>query len=307
MAAAIEIQGLTKRFKSPLGGEMTAVDNIDLSVEKGEIFGFLGPNGAGKTTTIKILLGLLFPTSGKAVVLGKPAGDIEVKKRISYLPESPYFYEYMSAREVLSFYSDLFKIAKGTRKKLIDDLLARVGLTEAADKPLRQYSKGMLQRVGIAQALLNEPELVFLDEPTSGLDPIAHADICNVILDLKAQGKTVFVSSHQLSDIEMIGDRVAILVSGKLAMKGEVKELLTTKQVEVIAEGVDDATAESVKKVADECELHAGKMTAYLEGADNLTKIVELVMAKQGANLVSVNPRRRTLEKLFVDTVRGGR
>jgi ABC-2 type transport system ATP-binding protein len=307
LAAAIEIQGLTKRYKNPLGGELTAVENLDLVVERGEIFGFLGPNGAGKTTTIKVLLGLLFPTTGKVQVLGKPAGDNDIKKRVSYLPESPYFYEYMSARELLGFYSDLFKIPKSTRKGLIDGLLERVGLTNSADKPLRQYSKGMLQRAGIAQALLNDPDLVFLDEPTSGLDPIAHADICNLILDLKVQGKTVFVSSHQLSDIEVIGDRVAILVSGKLAMKGEVKELLATKQVEVIAEGVNDATADAVRKIADECEVHAGVMTTFLEGTANLEKIVNLVVQQSGATLISVNPRRRTLEKLFVDTVRGGR
>ncbi len=306
MAAAIEIQGLTKRYKNPLGGELTAVDNLDLTVEKGEIFGFLGPNGAGKTTTIKVLLGLLFPTTGKALVLGKPAGDIEVKKRIAYLPESPYFYEYMSAREVLYFYADLFKIPRSTRKGLVDDLLARVGMTNAADKPLRQYSKGMLQRVGIAQALLNEPELIFLDEPTSGLDPIAHADICNLILDLKVQGKTVFVSSHQLSDIEAIGDRVSILVGGKLAMQGAVKELLTTQQMEVIADGAGDALVSAIKGYVAECEIHAGRLTAFLETSENLDKVVDAVL-KSDATLVSVNPRRRTLEKLFVDTVRGGR
>lgn len=306
MAVAIEIQGLTKRFKSPLGGELTAVDSLDLEVQEGEIFGFLGPNGAGKTTTIKILLGLIFPSSGKASVLGKPAGDIEVKQRISYLPESPYFYEHMSARELLRFYADLFKIPKEDRKKRVTDLLERVGLTDAADKPLRHYSKGMLQRAGVAQALLNDPDLIFLDEPTSGLDPIAHADICNLILDLKAQGKTVFVSSHQLADIEMVADRVAILVSGKLAMKGEVKELLTTKQVEVIADGVSEAAAGEVKSLADECELHAGRLTAYVQGTDTLKKTIDL-LTKAGASLVAINPRRRTLEKLFVETVRGGR
>jgi len=306
LAVAIEIQGLTKRFKSPLGGELTAVDSLDLEVQEGEIFGFLGPNGAGKTTTIKILLGLIFPSSGKASVLGKPAGDIEVKQRISYLPESPYFYEHMSARELLRFYADLFKIPKEDRKKRVTDLLERVGLTDAADKPLRHYSKGMLQRAGVAQALLNDPDLIFLDEPTSGLDPIAHADICNLILDLKAQGKTVFVSSHQLADIEMVADRVAILVSGKLAMKGEVKELLTTKQVEVIADGVSEAAAGEVKSLADECELHAGRLTAYVQGTDTLKKTIDL-LTKAGASLVAINPRRRTLEKLFVETVRGGR
>jgi ABC-2 type transport system ATP-binding protein len=305
LALAIEIEGLTKRFKNPFGGELTAVDNLDLEVAEGEIFGFLGPNGAGKTTTIKVLLGLLFPTEGRAKVLGKPAGDIEVKKRISYLPESPYFYEHMSARELLRFYSDLFRIRSADGRKRIDQLLERVGLTDAGDKPLRQYSKGMLQRAGIAQALLNDPDLIFLDEPTSGLDPIAHADICNLILDLKAQGKTVFVSSHQLADIEMIGDRVAILVNGKLAMKGEVRELLTTKQVEVIADSVSEAAANQVRPLVDECELHGGRLTAYLQGTA-LGQVIDL-LTRAGASLVSINPRRRTLEKLFVETVRGGR
>lgn len=306
MADAIEIQGLTKRFKNPLGGPITAVDNLTLSVKSGEIFGFLGPNGAGKTTTIKILLGLLFPTEGKATVLGKSPGDIDIKNKISYLPESPYFYEHMTARELLGFYADLFRIKGAERKNRIDALLKQVGLTSAADKPLRQYSKGMLQRAGLAQALLNDPELVFLDEPTSGLDPIAHADICNMILDLKTQGKTVFVSSHQLSDIEMIGDRVAILVGGKLAMVGEVKELLATDQIEVTASDVSDEVGENIKPVADEFELHAGKMTAFVKGTDSLNKVIE-TLVKSGASILTVNPRRRTLEKLFVDTVRGGR
>lgn len=306
MAAAIEVQGLTKKFKNPFGGRVTAVDSLDLKVEKGEIFGFLGPNGAGKTTTIKMLLGLIYPTSGKALVLGNPVGDIEAKKRISYLPESPYFYDHMTAKEILTFYADLFKIKGEARTKRINELIEMVGLGKAADKQLRQYSKGMLQRVGIAQAILNNPELVFLDEPTSGLDPIAHSDICNLILDLKAQGKTVFVSSHQLSDIEAIGDKVAIMVGGKLAMLGDVKELLTTKQIEVIAENVSDSTFELVKPLADESELHAGRMTAFVEGNESQNKVIDLVM-KSGAQVVSVNPKRRTLEKLFVETVRGGR
>lgn len=306
MAAAIQIQGLTKKFKSPLGGQLTAVDDLCFDVQEGEIFGFLGPNGAGKTTSIKILLGLLFATSGKAMVLGKPAGDIAVKNHISYLPESPYFYDYMSARELLGFYADLFKIGKKERKTRIDELIERVGLAEAADKPLRHYSKGMLQRAGVAQALLNNPKLVFLDEPTSGLDPIAHADICNLILDLKAQGKTVFVSSHQLGDIEAIADRVAILVKGKLAMIGDVKELLTTKQVELVADGVSDEIAGKIKPLADEIEVHAGRMMAYLPEMETGRKALDIIMASN-ASLISINPRRRTLEKLFVDTVRGGR
>ncbi len=306
LASAIEIQGLTKTFKGSAGGRVKAVDNLTLEVNKGEIFGFLGPNGAGKTTTIKMLLGLTFPSSGKATVLGKPAGDIKTKHSISYLPESPYFYEYMSARELLRFYSDLFRIPKMARETKVDQLMEQVGLTGAADRPLGHYSKGMLQRAGIAQSLLNDPELVFLDEPTSGLDPIAHTDICNLILDLKAQGKTVFVSSHQLGDVEMIADRVAILVEGKLAMMGEVKELLTTKQEEVVADNVSEELAAKIKETADEAELHAGRLTAYLPDGDPTRSAINLLLA-EGARLVSVNPRRRSLEKLFVDTVRGGR
>lgn len=306
MAAAIEIQGLTKRYKNPLGGEVTALNGLDLSVLEGEIFGFLGPNGAGKTTTIKILLGLLFPTSGKAQVLGKPAGDIDTKSRISYLPESPYFYEHMTTRELLCFYADLFKIKGPQRKKKIDELIEMVGLTKAADKPLRQYSKGMLQRAGLAQALLNDPDLVFLDEPTSGLDPIAHSDICKLILSLKEQGKTVLVCSHQLSDIEMIGDRVGILVGGKLAMVGEVKELLTTDQIEVHAVDVSDDAGAQIKPLSDEFDLNAGRLTVFVKTSETLNKVMDILL-KSGASIVSVNPRRRTLEKLFVDTVRGGR
>ena len=231
MADAIVVQGLTKVYKGHLGDSVAAVDNISFQVKQGEIFGFIGPNGAGKTTTIKMLLGLLFPTSGKAEVMGKPAGDIESKRRISYLPESPYFYEHMTAVEVIDFYCKLFRMDAGTRKQKTGELLEHVGLTRDANRSLRQYSKGMLQRVGIAQALINDPSLLFFDEPTSGLDPIAHKDIQDLILSLKDQGKTVFLSSHQLSDVETVCDRVAIINRGTLVRSARWKSSCTLAEL----------------------------------------------------------------------------
>ena len=182
-AKAIEIKRLVKNYKS-----VVAVNDISLDVYEGEIFGFLGPNGAGKTTTIKTLLGLIFPTSGEVMVLGKPAGDIDVKVKVSYLPESPYFYEHMTAREVVGFYGGLFGLSGAVKDKRVDQLLEMVGLQGAGPKPLRAFSKGMLQRVGIAQALINDPKVLFFDEPTSGLDPVAHRDIRNLIVHLKNEG-----------------------------------------------------------------------------------------------------------------------
>lgn len=217
MESAIKIEGLTKEYLNKTTGQMVrAVDDLHLEVYRGEIFGFLGPNGAGKTTTIKMLLGLIFPTKGDAWIFGKPIGDVSVKKVIAYLPESPYFYEYLTGRQVLDFYARLFGIPASERKKKVDTLLEVVGLSRDGDKTLRNYSKGMLQRIGIAQALLNDPELLFLDEPTSGLDPMARIEIRDLIIRLKQQGKTVFLSSHQLLEVELICDRVSILNRGKL-------------------------------------------------------------------------------------------
>ena len=212
---AIEIKNLVKQYK-----KVTAVNNISLDVYEGEIFGFLGPNGAGKTTTIKTLLGLIFPTSGEVLVLGKPAGDIDIKEKISYLPESPYFYEHMTANEVVGFYGSLFGLSGAAKQKRVDQLLELVGLNQTGKKPLRSFSKGMLQRVGIAQALINDPKILFFDEPTSGLDPVAHRDIRDLILHLKSEGRTIFLSSHQLSDVELVCDRVSILHGGKIRRLG---------------------------------------------------------------------------------------
>ena len=304
MAEAIKIQGLTKVYQSRLvKGQVVAVDNLHLEVQQGEIFGFLGPNGAGKTTTIKMLLGLLFPTSGTASILGKPIGDIEAKKEISYLPESPYFYEYMSGREVLNFYAKLFRLDNETRTKRVEELLERVGMKYAASKPLREYSKGMLQRIGVAQALLNDPKILILDEPTSGLDPIARKDIRDLILELREKGKTVFLSSHQLQEVEMVCDRVSIIDQGKLRKIGSLNDLLAKGGMEVTATRVNSDLAEQISKIAGRVEQTDKTLVAYHDDEKEAEKIIKLIM-DGGASLVSVQPARRTLEHLFVETVK---
>lgn len=303
MAEAIVVDGLTKVYKGHMGDRVAAVGGVSFHVNEGQIFGFIGPNGAGKTTTIKMLLGLLFPTSGKAHVLGKPAGDIEAKRRISYLPESPYFYEHMSGAEVLDFYCRLFKMGAAARKKRIGELLDQVGLTKDGDRALRQYSKGMLQRVGIAQSLINDPDLLFLDEPTSGLDPIAHKDIQDLIMSLRDQGKTVFLSSHQLSDVETVCDRVAIINRGKIVKMGTMEDLLHGGRTVITfarpAADLGDKAGPLAEEVVKDGEL----LRVYVETDENIYKILD--MARGQGTLVSVVPQKHTLEDLFVEIVRG--
>src|ERR1051326_2888719 len=236
MAAAIQIQGLTKKYLQR--GEVVAVDNLTLDVEEGEIFGFLGPNGAGKTTTIKMLLGLIFPTSGTATMLGRPIGDVDVRRQVSYLPESPYFYDHLTGGELLDFFGRLFGMDETARRRRVDELMELVGLKNDKQKQLKQYSKGMLQRIGIAQALVNDPKLLIFDEPTSGLDPVAHIEIRKLIESLRTQGKTIFLSSHQLSDVELVCDRISIMNFGKLEKLGRVDDLLAEGRTEITATGI---------------------------------------------------------------------
>lgn len=282
-----------------------AVNDVSFTVQEGEIFGFIGPNGAGKTTTIKTLLGLLFPTSGKAMVLGKPAGDIEAKERISYLPESPYFYEHMTAAELLDFYCQLFRMDKVSRGKKVGELLDRVGLEKDRNRALRQYSKGMLQRVGIAQALINDPDLLFFDEPTSGLDPIAHKDIQDLILSLRQQGKTVFLSSHQLSDVEHVCNRVAIINRGELVRMGTLEELLHAGRTIVTLACANEELVGQIKPLAAHIAPDGELVKVYVETEDDVHKVLETARGK--ATLVSVVPQKQTLEDLFVEIVREGR
>ncbi len=303
MESAIKIEGLTKEYLNKTTGKMVrAVDDLHLEVYQGEIFGFLGPNGAGKTTTIKMLLGLIFPTKGDAWIFGKPIGDVSIKRQIAYLPESPYFYEYLTGRQVLDFYARLFGIPATERKKKVDALLDMVGLSRDGDKTLRNYSKGMLQRIGIAQALINDPVLLFPDEPTSGLDPMARIEIRDLIIRLKQEGKTVFLSSHQLLEVEMICDRVSILNRGKLLKAGRLEDLLPSGRVEIVAENVDDGAVEKIRAMGGQVERQDGRIRVYQPDDASVNKVVDLIRSSNGV-IRSLIPQRRTLEELFVATI----
>ncbi len=222
----IETRDLTKVYSGFMKPSVLALDRLTMQVGRGEVFGLLGPNGSGKTTTTKLLLGLIFPTSGSATVLGKPAGDIAAKARIGFLPEESYLYRFLNAEETLDFYGRIFGIPRPVRRRRIDELIDLVGLRHARKRTLGGYSKGMSRRIGIAQALINDPDLIFLDEPTSGLDPIGRQEVKELILRLKEQGKTVMLCTHLLPDVQDVCDRVAILHEGRLCRQGSLDDLL---------------------------------------------------------------------------------
>ncbi len=229
---AIKTEDLTKAYRSFFGRKrVLALNKLNIVIRKGEIFGLLGPNGSGKTTTLKLLLGLLFPTEGRAYVLGKATDDVAIKSRIGFLPEESCFYRFLNADEILDFYGQLFRIPRKERRLRTNRLLKQVGLEFARKRYLKQYSKGMLRRIGIAQALINDPDLIILDEPTSGLDPIGTRETKDLILELKSQGKTVLLCSHLLSDVQDICDRVAIIDKGELQISGTIDELLANKDI----------------------------------------------------------------------------
>jgi len=251
--------GLTKDFTDIWGRPtVRSVENLNLDVKRGEIFGLLGPNGAGKTTTIKLILGLIFPTSGQVRVLGADPRDVEAKQKIGYLPEESYLHRFLNAEETLDFYGRLFDLPKEVRRERAAKLIERVGLSHARKRPLKEYSKGMVRRVGLAQCLINDPELILLDEPTSGMDPILSREIKDLILELKAQGKTVLLSSHLLGDVEDLCDRLAMLYRGRLQLEGKVSELLEVGDVtEVEVKNLSDAAMKAVKA---EAERHGGQV-----------------------------------------------
>ncbi|HJQ64455.1 MAG TPA: ABC transporter ATP-binding protein, partial [Burkholderiales bacterium] len=228
MPPAIRIEELTKDYAVGFWRKRPyrALDRLSLQIEPGEVFGFLGPNGAGKTTTLKLLMQLIYPTSGRAEILGRPAGEVQMRHRIGYLPENPSFYDYLTAEELLNYFGQLFGYDAGERRQRVSNLLDRVGLGRERRMQLRKYSKGMVQRVGIAQALLNDPDVIFLDEPMSGLDPLGRRDIRTLILELRDRGRTVFFSSHILADAEALCSRVAVVVRGQLAGCGSLTEML---------------------------------------------------------------------------------
>ena len=251
---AIKTEDLTKAYRSFFGRKkVLALNKLNIVIRKGEIFGLLGPNGSGKTTTLKLLLGLLFPTEGRAYVLGKATDDVAVKSRIGFLPEESCFYRFLNADEILDFYGQLFRIPGKERKLRANRLLKRVGLESARKRHLKQYSKGMLRRIGIAQALINDPDLIILDEPTSGLDPIGTRETKDLILELKSQGKTVLLCSHLLSDVQDICDRVAIIDKGELQVSGTIDELLANEDiVELLIRNLSKEALMEVERIIQE-------------------------------------------------------
>jgi ABC-2 type transport system ATP-binding protein len=287
--------------------KVRALDHLTLEVYRGEIFGFLGPNGAGKTTTLKLLMRLIYPTEGTARILGNPIDDVATHSRIGYLPENPYFYDYLSGRELLEYTAALFGIPKPQARARARELLDAVGLdTERANRQLRKYSKGMLQRIGIAQALVNDPEIVFLDEPMSGLDPIGRREVRDLMLSLRERHKTIFFSSHILSDVEALCDRAAILSRGRLVRFGTVQEMTGNQDpaLEIVAVGIDSSLLNRIR----EALLSLQSATATPNGAhlvlgdeNEVDKTLEIIR-ECGGKLVSINPRRASLEDIFSRT-----
>jgi ABC-2 type transport system ATP-binding protein len=309
MNYVIEIENLTKDYEVGFWKKkkVRALDGLNLEVEGGQIFGFLGGNGAGKTTTIKILMSLIFATEGRAKILGEDISSVKMRHRIGYCPENPYFYDYLTARELMMYFGELFGFDVDKRRQKTEELLTKVGLEEASwNKQLRKFSKGMLQRVGLAQALINEPEIVFLDEPMSGLDPIGRREVRELIADLREKGTTVFMSTHILSDIEALCDRVAILRKGKLAATGDLHELLTqsgeTQSFEINVKNISADVLQSELASISKVVISAQATGANIQVADESeVEIVLQKLKKAGGNLVSVQPVKQSLEELFLE------
>jgi ABC-2 type transport system ATP-binding protein len=296
---AINAEGLFKDYP-----RVRALSNLDLKVESGDIFGFLGPNGAGKTTFVKIILGLVFPTSGEVSVFGLPVGGKDIRRRIGYLPENMRLHGFLKGHEFLDLAGRLYGMPSSERKRETERYLDILGLTEAAERPLREYSKGMLQRIGIAQALIHNPELLLLDEPTSGLDPIGTKEVRDIILEEKKKGKTIFLNSHLLSEIERTCDRVAILNRGKLVKigsLGELSESAPTILVEV--EAGTQKLLKGLEKVSKSVRVEENKYHLVPKDKDTKAAIPEIIV-KAGARLVSISEEKESLEDIFYRVVK---
>ncbi len=306
---AIEIDRLTKEFEVGFWRKhpVRALDNLHLTVERGEVFGFLGPNGAGKTTTIKILMNLLQPTSGTARILGEAIDSVPMHRRIGYLPENPYFYDYLTAEEMLTYVGRLFGLCQPGLGRKVSTLLEQVGLGQSRKIQLRKFSKGMVQRIGIAQAIINDPEVVFLDEPMSGLDPLGRREVRQVIAALKAQCVTVFFSSHILPDVEALCDRVAIVNRGRMQAAGALHEILKVKIQghEIILAGASLAAADELEHISDQMTTLGDRLYLKAANQEQLSAILSCALAR-GAELISVNPIRPSLEDYFFDEVARG-
>lgn len=302
----LQVHALTKIYRPAWSRkQFVAVDRLNLEVRKGEIFGFLGHNGSGKTTTIKMILGLVRPTAGRALILGRDFREIDVKRSVGYLPESPYFYDYLTAEEFLKFYGRLFNMGGSELACKIDSLLEQVSLRDARNVQLRKFSKGMLQRVGIAQALINDPLLVILDEPMSGLDPIGRRDVRDIILRLREQGKTVFFSSHILPDVEMICDRVGILAKGELKAIGPVSDLIGSEnendhRVEIQVAGATEGLWEKANRLGGAVNEQGGVTLITMANQRSAEELLGYIQSDKG-RLVSFVPHKRSLEDVFLE------
>ncbi|MFC2134779.1 ABC transporter ATP-binding protein [Bacteroidota bacterium] len=301
----VEVFNLTKiydaRFKQ---NRVTALRNLDLSVEQGTVFGLLGPNGAGKTTLVKILLGITFPTEGKAKVLGRPISDYKVRKYIGYLPENHKFPSYLTGEGVLQYFAKLSGFESKELDKKIDELLSLVKMEKWKKTKIKKYSKGMMQRLGLAQAMINNPEMIFLDEPTDGVDPIGRKEIRDILVDLKDRGKTIFLNSHLLSEVELITDRVAILHKGELIQEGTVEDLTTTKETYTITL-VNELTDEFITKTLSDFTIEKSGGNIYKARVVNMKRLNELIDKIRGADLEinSIVPQKKSLEDMFISLI----
>jgi ABC-2 type transport system ATP-binding protein len=305
MSGALITENLIKDFRHPITlRKVRVVDGLDIEIREGETFGFLGPNGAAKTTTLKLINGLLRPTAGRIKIFGKDHRDVSVKARIGFLPENPYFYDYLSGEEFLDFYAQLFGIGRNDRRLRTRRLLERVGLAARAGEPLRKYSKGMIQRLGLAQVLINDPELIILDEPMSGLDPVGRRDVRDIILELKREGRTVFFSSHLIPDVEMICDRVGILVEGVLRDQADLHDRLAVSapSSEVRVAGISKGTFDHARSLASRIVASGPEVLIEVPGDGTVEKLIDLVRA-DGGRVVSITPNRESLEALFIREV----
>jgi ABC-2 type transport system ATP-binding protein len=305
--AAIRTRALTKDYLVGFWRPRPyrALDALSIDVAPGDVFGFLGPNGAGKTTTLKLLMQLVFPTSGEAEILGRPVGDVAVRRRIGYLPENPYFYDHLTAEELLHYYGRLFNIPSGERGTRVSRILDRLGIGSERRLELRKFSKGMLQRVGLAQALLNDPEVLFLDEPMSGLDPLGRRDVRALILELRDHGRTIFFSSHILADAEALCSRVAIVANGRLATTGRLADLQEFAVLgwELVVSSVPAHVLDRVRARVRKLTSITGDRYSIEIAADEPPDRLLAELMAAGATLVSLNPVRETLEDLFVRRV----
>jgi ABC-2 type transport system ATP-binding protein len=301
---AIQILGLEKTYSVGFWRKRPkrALLPLNLTVEEGEIFGFLGPNGAGKTTTLKLLMGLVFPTSGTARILGREWTDPDIKAQIGFLPEQPYFYDYLTAHELLNYFGQLSGVPAKQRKQRIEEVLQRVGLADVKGVQLRKFSKGMLQRAGIAQAILHDPKVVFFDEPMSGLDPMGRREVRDLMEELKRQGKTVFFSTHILSDAEALCDRVAIIHKGELRGVGAVEDLTSSVQgkVEIVWQGT--VVPAAIKAIGAECHISGDRVRIVVE--ERQQDAVIDILRRERQRLIAVIPVRTSLEAYFVEKLR---